>query len=400
MEKGIGLSRLRMAAKTMAIAAMTAGSGSLCGAREVVGKPSLFSDYFAEWRTFPAILRDARGTLWCGRNPLNAGGATAGPAAAGAPAITSTRRNRRFGPQCHFTYRDLAGGVQDLWFDRFREKDRWHVDQLNGGGATHAPLAAGDPSGVEFDGTFHVAYRDPDGGIQDVWYDGDWQTRRLNLGGATLGPRAAGEPVQLVLPGERHVVYRDLAGTLQDLRFDGAWRAEPAAPAGASPAVGDPAAARVGRVVHLAYRDAAGGLQDLWFDGAWRRQRLNGGDPGRTAAPPAAGDPCLRVVDGASLHTTYRDADGGLQDVWFDGAWQVRRLNGGGLTGAPAAGSDPVALVPPSNWEFIAYVDLAGHAQLLSHFLDNPWQAAWLNDPDRAYPVTTRESRPPLQPWN
>ena len=56
--------------------------------------------------------------------------------------------------------------------------------------------------------------------------------------------------------------------------------------------------------------------------------------------------------------------------------------------------------MPPSNWEFVAYWDQAGNAQLLSHFLDNPWQAAWLNAPDRTYPITRKDSRPPLQPWN
>jgi len=385
MIKGISLSRLRVG-----MGALLLGSGWTLAApfndiREAVGKPCLFSDYFAEWRTFPAILRDAQGRLACGRNLLNCGGATQGPPAAGTPAVTATRRSRRFGPQCHFTYRDTAGGIQDLWFDRHREKDRWHVDQLNAGGRTWAPPAAGDPSGAEVDGSFHVTYRDAAGGIQDVWSDGDWHVRRLNLDGATPAPRAAGEPVQLTLPGERHVVYRDAAGALQDLRYDGAWRAEPVGGAGTPAAAGDPAVAKAGRTIHLAYRDPDGGLQDLWFDGAWHRQRLNGGPAGdgRTAAPLAQGDPCLRVVDGTTLHVTYRDADGNLQDLAGNDSWQVRRLNNGGLTGAPPAASDPVNLVPPSNWEFVAYVDVAGNAQLLSHFLDNPWQAAWLNDPER-----------------
>jgi hypothetical protein len=87
-------------------------------------------------------------------------------------------------------------------------------------------------------------------------------------------------------------------------------------------------------------------------------------------------------VDGTTRHVTYRDLAGNLQDLWFDGAWRAQRLTCGGLTAAPPAGSDPVSLVPPSNWEFVAYVDIFGNAQLLSHLGGNPWQATWLNAPD------------------
>jgi hypothetical protein len=373
---------------TLAASALAAPSGQDL---IVVGKPCLFTDYFAEWRAFPAILRDADGNLTCGRNRLNNGGATQGPPAAGTPAATATRRTERFGPQGHFTYRDPAGNLQDLWFDRFREKDRWHVDQLNNGGRTPAPPAAGDPSGVACREGFRVAYRDPAGAVQLISFDRIWQSRQLNLGAATDAPAAAGDPVQMVHAGSQHVLYRDGAGRIQDLRWDGAWKARPlnrGGATGAPGAAGEPAAASVAgagegwRVAasgtaHVAYRDLEGGIQHLWFDGAWRAERLNAG--GETGAPPALGDPSLRVVAGDVLHVTYRDPDGNIQDLWSDGAWHSQRLNAGGQTGAPAAASDPVSLVPPSNWEFVAYVDVAGNAQLLSHFLDNPWQATRLN---------------------
>jgi hypothetical protein len=135
----------------------------------------------------------------------------------------------------------------------------------------------------------------------------------------------------------------------------------------------------VAQIRHVSYRDGQGGIQDLWFDGcSWHEQRLNAG--GRTDAPLALGDPCARVV-GAARHVTYRDLAGNLQDLWCDGGWRVQRLTSGGLTAAPPAGSDPVALVPPSNWEYVAYVDIFGNAQLLSHFQDDPWRAVWLNAP-------------------
>jgi hypothetical protein len=351
-------------------------------AQAVVGKPCLFSDYFAEWRTFPAILRDPEGNLSCGRNRLNNGGATQGPPAAGDPAATAVKRTERTGPQGHFTYRDRAGGLQDLWYDRYREKDRWHVDQLNNGGRTQAPPAAGDPSGADFQGAFHVAYRDLAGGLQDLWFDQTWHVRQLNQGGATGAPMAAGDPVQLVHRGRHHVFYRDGGGSVQDLWYDGAWHAQQVNQGGATrapAAVGDPVSVGLPGGYHISYRDDRGGIRDVSFDGAWHEELLNVG--GRTEAPLALGNPCARVAAGAIQHLTYRDLAGNLQDLWRDRTWQVQRLTAGGLTGAPPAGSDPVALVPASNWEYVAYVDIFGNAQLLSHFQDHPWQCVWLNAP-------------------
>jgi len=306
----------------------------ICHGQAVVGKPCLFSDYFAEWRTFPSILRDPEGNLACGRHRLNNGGATQGPPAAGDPVATAVRRTERNGPQGHFTYRDRSGNIQDLWFDRYREKDRWHVDQLNNGGLTLAPAAAGEPNGTTFRGAFHVTYRDLSGGIQALWHDRAWHTELLNQGGATGAPMAAGDPVQVVHRRRRHVLYRDVLGS----------------------------------------------LQDLWFDGAWHAVQVNNG--GATQAPVAVGNPCARVVNGSIRHVTYRDLAGNLQDLWHDGTWHVERLNAGGATEAPLAASDPVSLVPPSNWEYVAYVDIQGNAQLLSKFQDKPWRTTWLNAPD------------------
>jgi hypothetical protein len=350
-----------------------------CRGQEVVGKPCLFSDYFAEWRTFPSILRDAGGNLACGRHRLNHGGATQAPPAAGNVAATAIRRIGG-GPQGHFTYRDAGGAIHDLWFERYREKDRWHAEQLNRGGRTGAPAAAGDPSGVEFRGEFHVVYRDLAGGIQDLWCGGAWQARRL---GSRDAPRSAGEPVQSVHGEVRHVLYRDLDGNLLDLLGHAPGRPLRLNAGGATdapPAAGDPVLARVGQACHVLYRDLEGGIQDLWDDGSWHVRRLNAG--GATDAPLAQGEPCARVVEGRTLHVTYRDAAGNLQDLQSGAPWQAQRLNRGGLTDAPPAGADPVCLVPPSNWEYVAYVDITGNAQLLSRGQDGPWRATWLNAPD------------------
>jgi hypothetical protein len=369
-----------MFTRTAALTAALALAGTAAPAQTLVGRPCLFSDYFAEWRNFPVILRDADGNLSCGGHRLNNGGATQGPPAAGAVAATAVRRCGRGAPQGHFTYRDAAGAVQDLWFERWREHDRWHVQQLNRGGGSDAPAAAGDPSGLEREGVFHVVYRDLEGAVQELRNDQGWQVRALNLGGATGAPAAAGDPVQVVANGVRHVLYRDLEGGIRDLadRADG-WRADLlnlGGRTGAPPAAGDPAVTADWTELFVTYRDREGGIQDLGSAAGWQARRLNCG--GATAAPPAQGDPCARLVDHGRRHLTYRDRDGWLQDLWFDDGWRVQQLNGGGRTDAPRAQSDPAALVPASGWEYVDYVDEAGRAQLLSHFLDNPWQAARL----------------------
>jgi hypothetical protein len=82
---------------------------------------------------------------------------------------------------------------------------------------------------------------------------------------------------------------------------------------------------------------------------------------------------------------TYRDLAGRIQDLRFDGAWRVQCLNDGATVDAPLAASDPVCLAPPSNWEYVAYVDIDGSAQLLSHERNKPWRVTWLNAPDLSF---------------
>ena len=89
----------------------------------------------------------------------------------------------------------------------------------------------------------------------------------------------------------------------------------------------------------------------------------------------------VQAVHAGVRHVMYPDGEGGIQDLWFDGAWHVQRLNRGGATDAPPAASDPVSLVPASNWEYVAYVDIAGQAQLLSRAPWGEWQASVLEGP-------------------
>jgi hypothetical protein len=349
-------------------------AGSLVHGQALVGRPCLFNEYFPEWRCFPAILRDAEGNLTCGRNRLNLGGITAAPPAAGPVCATSGRFVDSAGPQCHFAYRDAQGGIQDLWYTRTGERDQWHFQKLNLGGTTDAPLAAGNPAGSFQGATYHVVYRDGDGGIQELTWDGHWHHARLGAGGKHPAPEAVGDPVPVRFQGRWHVLYRDFAGVLQDLAFDQGWKVRPMNLGGlteAPAAAGDPSALDYLNVPHIVYRDLQGQLQDLSYNGGWQAQRLTGG--GETSAPPAQGDPVQSVVAGRVRHILYRDLAGGLQDLSFDGTWKVAKLNLGGATEGPAAASDPVTLVPPSNWAYVAYVDAQGTAQLLIQVPGQPW---------------------------
>jgi len=102
-------------------------------------------------------------------------------------------------------------------------RDLWNVQQLNGGGLTRAPAAAGDPAVVEYNNQMHTCYRDGNGLIQDAWYDGQghWNVQQLNGGAATHGPAAAGDPAVVEYNNQMHTCYRDGNGLIQDAWYDG-----------------------------------------------------------------------------------------------------------------------------------------------------------------------------------
>lgn len=350
----------------------------------LVGRPCLFNEYFPEWRCFPAVLRDVAGHLTCGRNRLNHGGLTAAPLAAGPVAATAVPSPGAGGSHYHFTYRDPEGGIQDLWYARREEKDRWFALTLNGNGATQAPLAAGDPSGCFDQGTYLVVYRDRQGGVQALAAappSGEaWRAELLNLDGRTGAPPAAGEPVQMQIQGRRHVVYRDQDGGLQDLWFDQGWRVRAlnlGGLTGGPAAAGDPTGLEQGAVTHVIYRDRKDQLQDVRFEGHWGVEQLTGAG---TQAPSAQGNAATALPGGPPVpHVVYRDRTGGLQDLaCVEGVWRARRLNLGGFTPAPPAASDPFLLIPPSNWLYVGYTDANGAGHLLTR---DCRQEAWLEAP-------------------
>ena len=193
----------------------------------------------------------------------------------------------------------------------------------------------------------HFAYLDANGNIQDCWYDGStgkWNLQQINRGNgptvageyvATNGPAAAGDLFVSVYNGQQHFTYRDQNGNLQDAWYDGgAWHLQQindangagatvpseyiATPLATAPAAGGVFVCPFNDQDHFAYLDANGNIQDCWYDGStgkWNLQQINRGNgptvPGSTWPPTAgvAGDLFVSVYNGQQ-HFTYRDQNG------------------------------------------------------------------------------------------
>ncbi|MBV9501135.1 MAG: hypothetical protein JO138_17330 [Acidobacteriaceae bacterium] len=267
----------------------------------------------------------------------------------------------------HFAYEDSQGAIHDVqWSDEFG--NGWTVYQINlknmnSEAGTNGPPAAGDPFASEslvgdhYDLRF--TYRDSTGAIQDVL------TR---------------EETAIHLPGEP-------AG-LQQINLKGA---NPNARTAGPAAAGNPFVINVGTDKHFVYRDSSGTIWDAWYHGSWTLQQINSspwfglcnplvcfGSPttiaGLTNGPPAAGDPSVAAY-GQQLHYAYRDANGNIQDAWYDGtgAWHLDQINNGtifcgigvavvcppGETPGPPAAGDPVVLSVGNELHF-AYRDNHG----------------------------------------
>ena len=216
---------------------------------------------------------------------------------------------------------------------------------LTYGGMTAGPSAAGGLFICDYNDQQHFSYLDGNGNIQDAWYGTDgWHLQRINNGGMTGGPSAAGGLFVSVYNGQQHFTYRDRNGNLQDAWYGGGgWHLQQinnAAGHGATVpgeyiAVPQATAAAAGGVFvcqyndqdHFAYLDANGNIQDCWYDGSgnWHLQQINRGTgpavPGEyvaTNGPAAAGGLFVSVYNGQQ-HFTYRDQNGNLQDAWYGG---------------------------------------------------------------------------------
>ena len=165
--------------------------------------------------------------------------------------------------------------------------------------------------------------------------------------------------------GQQHFTYRDKNGNLQDCWYGGdGWHLQQindaggagatvpgeyiAVPLGTAAAVGGVFACPYNDQHHFAYLDANGNIQDCWYDGpqdTWKLQQINRGNgpsvPGEyvaTDGPVAVGDLFVTVYIGQQ-HFTYRDTNGNLQDCWYgsDG-WHLQQINDAGGAGATVPG--------------------------------------------------------------
>ena len=298
------------------------------------------------------------------------------PVMTNGPAVAGDLFVSVYNDQQHFTYRDARGNVQDCWYDG--PNNRWNLQQINnanGSGATVAgePIAAASATAPAVSGLFvcqygnqdHFAYLDANGHIQDCWYDGSWNLQQINGGSPTVagepvmtnGPAAAGDLFVTVYDNQQHFSYLDGMGNIQDCWYDGSWNlqqinagtgptvpGEPVAAAQATaPAVGGLFVCQYNGQDHFAYVDANGNIQDCWYDGSWNLQQINGGsptvagEPVMTDGPAVAGDLFVTVYDNQQ-HFTYRDGKGNIQDCWYGGSWNLQQINDANGAGATVPG--------------------------------------------------------------
>lgn len=157
---------------------------------------------------------------------------------------------------------------------------------------------------------------------------------------------ALGRPALLSADPEFHVTTRAEAGAIVDRRYDktsNRWTTRLVVRGEGDPTpatVGDPATAQFNGRQYVVYRAAQG---ELWLadeQGGWAFRKLNLG--GLTGAPAAADDPA--VLEFYGLHLAYLDQGGALWHLWYEKAWNAEKLNLGDRTTAPAGVAGPVLL--------------------------------------------------------
>jgi hypothetical protein len=325
----------------------------------------------------------------------------------------------------HFAYEDYQGVIHDAQLGSTYYN--WTVYQvnlknINSAAGTNGPPAAGDPfvSQSIVGNAYHLryTYRDGTGAIQDVlmpstqpvFFPDDTgglqqiNLRATNSNARTAGPAAVGNPFVLNVGSDKHFVYRDSSGTIWDAWYNGTWTLQqinstpssqlcgPFGCFGFVPGVvgltngpsaaGDPFVVAYGQQLHYVYRDANGNIQDAWYDGAsaWHLDQIN--SAGHAFAPQAAGDPFVLVLRNpgsglTELHYIYRDAKGDMFDAYY---------NGGGTWGtdwvaccSAKAPSGPVATFYAGELH-VVYSDLNGGIHDAWHRLGDPqWTVSELN---------------------
>ena len=287
---------------------------------------------------------------------INNGGNTNGPSAAGNLFVCD------YSNEQHFAYLDGSGNVQDSWYGT----GGWNQQKINNGGMTAGPSAAGNLFVCDYQNQQHFAYLDDSGNIQDAWWDGSkWNLQKINNGGMTAGPKAAGNLFVCVYNNQQHFAYLDSGGNIQDSWWDGSkWNQQKINNGGMTPgpsATGNLFVCTYPNQQHFAYLDKSGNIQDAWWDGSkWNLQKINNG--GMTAGPTAAGNLFVCTYTNQQ-HFAYLDNGGNIQDAWWDGSrWNLQKINNGGVTNGPSAAGNLFVSVYGSQQHF-AYLDSGGNIQ-------------------------------------
>jgi len=148
---------------------------------------------------------------------INADAMTDGPPAAGGLSVCT------FGNQQHFAYLDANGSIWDCWYDGSWNLQQINNKQINNGARTAGPPADRWVSVCAFGDQLHFAYTDVDGTVHDCWVDGtgNWNLQQINLGGRTGGPSAAGRVSVCAFDDLLHFAYVDDNRSIQDCWVDG-----------------------------------------------------------------------------------------------------------------------------------------------------------------------------------
>ncbi len=259
-------------------------------------------------------------------------------------------------------FRDSDGNGWELW------RTAWGIGHSNLTSLGLAPKATGDLS----------AYLDPAGNQQVVLYRNAsqdvhslyWSTGAVghdNLTGSSGPPNVAGNPIGYftTFDGYNHVVYRSPDDHLIELYWTGigAVGSGDLTVQGSAPnALGDPSAYvdthHHGNVV--AFRGHDNHIHTVYWDlGPVGHDNLSA----VAGTPLAAGDPYgYFTAHNDSHQVVYRGTDDHIHELWWVGVAPVSGWDLSALSGAPAAGGDPVGYYAAgSNTKHVFYRSFDGH---------------------------------------
>jgi hypothetical protein len=298
---------------------------------------------------------------------INSGGVTKGPPAASAPSVNVYSGH----DQQHFAYlatnaNGRNGEIWDAYYCAGCSGSKWQLQKINDGGVTTGPPSVSAPvidTYAEHDQQ-HFAYLAANGDIWDAYYcpgcsGNKWQMQKINDGGVTNAPPAASAPSVNVYSGHDQQHFAYLATN---------------------------ANGRNGEIWDVYYCSGCSGNK-------WQSQKIN--DGGVTNGSPAFSAPFVDTyAEHDQQHFAYQAANGDIWDAFYcpgcsGNKWQLQKINDGGVTGAPVAGSAPFVNVysghDQQHFGYLALNIFAATGAIWDAFYcpgcsGNKWQAQEIND--------------------